>query len=56
MTISVFVAQAHMEAEPGHEVHKKDLMNGDNEVDRRVRERTTFPAAVAPWNCVMVQL
>ena len=56
MTISVFVAQAHMEAEPGHEVHKKDLTNGDNEVDRRVRERTTFPAAVAPWNCVMVQL
>ena len=32
MAISVFVAQAHMEAEPGHEVHKKDLMNGYNEV------------------------
>ena len=34
MTISVFAAQAQMEAAPGHEVHKKDLMNGYNEVKR----------------------
>ena len=34
MTISVFAAQAQMEAAPGHEVHKKDLMNGYNEFKR----------------------
>ena len=35
MNITFMAEKAQMEAAPGQEVHKKDLMNGYNEVEHR---------------------
>ena len=53
MTIASMAATAQMDAAPGQEIHKKDLMNGYNEVERRAVMEALTTVSRSHWRGFM---